>query len=95
MTMYKIEKTAYLTNKIAELRKPGVNIVLSSDGVVIAGVNIGIYLSRPAKNRFHVTAICSDERVRTEEKDFPNREVAFTYCAKLIQLDVSGVLNCK
>ena len=82
-----INQTTQLKNMLAPLCKPGVNVVSSTGGIIIAGAAVGIVVRREAKNRIHVTALCSDARVRSLEKDFPNLGSAIEHCVKLLLVD--------
>ena len=78
---------------LAPLRVEGVNVVLSSDGIIVAGAHVGIMLDRPAKNRVHMIAVCTDDRMQPSIKDFAGFGEAIAYCVKLVQLDLSGKLK--
>lgn len=82
-----IKQSTQLKNMLAPLKAPGVNIVSSVDGIIIAGAAVGILIRREAKNRTHVTALSSNVLVKSKEEDFPSLGAALDYCAKLIGLD--------
>ena len=79
--------TTQMNNMLAPLRMPGVNVVYSPDGIVAAAQTVAVVLTRPAKNRAHMTAYCADERVKTEEKDFPNMTCAIDRAAQILAVD--------
>ncbi len=82
-----INQTTQLKNMLAPLNAPGINVVSSLDGIIIAGAAIGIVVRREAKNRYHMTALCSDERVKSLERDYPNLGAAIECCVQLVSLD--------
>ena len=84
----KINQSTQLQNALVPLRLPNVNVVSSPDGIIIAGAAVGIFLRREAKNRYHVTALCSDERIRTLDKpNLPNIGEALLLCKQIINTD--------
>lgn len=91
--MYKIAQSKFLDNQLLPLRKTGVNIVSSADGIIIAGKVIGINLRREAKNRVHVTAIHAGDLVPAKDWDFPNLSDAIKHCAILVDLDLDLTLR--
>ena len=89
-----INQSTQLKNMLDVLRGDGVNVVSSPHGIVIASAHVGITIDKPAKNRIHVRAISSVERVPNIEQDFKDGiGKAIDCCAKLIALDKSGNLK--
>lgn len=86
----KINQSTQFENMLAPLRVEGVNIVSCPDGVVITGVHFGIMFYKPAKNRVHLRAITTDQRIPPAEKDFPNLNEAIAFCAHIIALEQRG-----
>jgi len=83
----KINQSAQLKNALATLRMPGINIVSNPGGIIIAGASVGIVLTRPAKNRYHIMAVSSDITIKTLNKDTQNLGEALWLCEQLIKLD--------
>ena len=89
-----IKQSTQLKNMLDRLRGDGVNVVSSVDGIIIASAHVGIILEKPAKNRVHVRALSSDERIPPIEQDFDHGiSEAIDCCARLVALDKSGKLK--
>lgn len=85
--MEKIKQSTQLKNMIAPLRKPGINVVISTAGIVIAGAAIGIVVRRAAKNHYSMDLLCSDERIPSFERDFQNLGSAIAACIRAMAVD--------